>query len=195
MTAFSSFPVRILAASAIGAFLALAPPGPLVQVAHAQREQVSAEFRTALEPHGEWRRSDRWGEVWSPRNRTGQWRPYTHGRWAYTKNWGWYWDAADDEADWGWCVYHYGRWAPDADLGWVWIPGREWAPAWVSWRRGSRQIGWAPLPPEEAIAEYREEPRAWIFVDGDKFTAPDLAEYALPPRDEIELVHSTAVVN
>ena len=74
MTAFSSFPVRILAASAIGAFLALAPPGTLVQLAHAQREQVSAEFRTALEPHGEWRRSDRWGEVWSPRNRAGHWR-------------------------------------------------------------------------------------------------------------------------
>jgi hypothetical protein len=196
MTAFLSFPVPILAASAIGAFLALAPAGTLVQVAHAQRVQVSTtEFRTALEPYGEWRRSDRWGEVWSPRNRAGQWRPYSRGRWAYTENWGWYWDAADDEADWGWSVYHYGRWARDADLGWVWIPGREWAPAWVSWRRGHRHIGWAPLPPEEVIVEYREEPKAWIFVDADKFTAPDIGQYVLSPREEIELVHTTVVVN
>ena len=33
------------------------------------------------------------------------------------------------------------------DRGWFWVPGREWGPAWVSWRTGGDSIGWAPIPP------------------------------------------------
>ena len=34
------------------------------------------------------------------------------------------------------------------DQGWVWVPGREWGPAWVSWRTGGdyRWLG-AAMPP------------------------------------------------
>src|SRR5262249_25433752 len=39
--------------------------------------------------------------------------------------------------------------------GWAWIPGRVYAPAWVSWRVGDAgYIGWAPMPP------------AWYWSDG-----------------------------
>src|SRR5262249_23599259 len=52
-------------------------------------------------------------------------------------------------------VFHYGRWIFDASHGWVWVPGKEWAPAWVSWRDGSGYIGWAPLPPAIAWDGWR----------------------------------------
>jgi hypothetical protein len=35
--------------------------------------------------------------------------------------------------------------------GWVWVPGYTWAPAWVSWREGDDDVGWAPLPPESDV--------------------------------------------
>ena len=59
-----------------------------------------------------------------------------------------------NEDDWGWVVYHYGRWAHDRGLGWFWVPGDEWAPAWVDWRYGGDDIGWAPLPPDDLIDAY-----------------------------------------
>jgi hypothetical protein len=98
---------------------------------------VSVEFRTALEPYGRWEHHRRWGDVWVPTNRPHDWRPYTIGRWAYTDDWGWYWAADAEEDAWGWVVYHYGHWVLDGDFGWVWVPGNEWGPGWVQWRRGT----------------------------------------------------------
>ena len=93
-----------------------------------------------------------------PANRSRDWRPYTVGRWAYTDDWGWYWISDDSEASWGTVTFHYGRWIFDDDIGWSWVAGNEWAPAWVSWRRGRGQqaqyVGWAPLPPDEVVVEY-----------------------------------------
>ena len=82
------------------------------------RGAISAEFRTALEPHGRWQQHGKWGEVWIPANRSRDWRPYTVGRWAYTDDWGWYWISDDSEASWGTVTYHYGRWIFDDDIGW-----------------------------------------------------------------------------
>ena len=65
------------------------------------------------------------------------WRPYTHGRWVYSDDHGWIW--ASDEP-FGWATYHYGRWAWINNCGWVWIPGDQWAPAWVSWRRSNDYV-------------------------------------------------------
>ena len=143
---------------------------------------VKAEFRAALEPYGRWQRHARWGEVWTPANRPREWRPYTVGRWAYTDDWGWYWISDEPEAQWGWVAYHYGRWIFDDELGWCWVPGDEWSPAWVQWRRarqGFDYVGCAPLPPDDLIVEYVEEPRFWIFVRGPDFRA---AEAAAPAR-------------
>jgi hypothetical protein len=72
------------------------------------------------------------------------WRPYwDNGRWIYTDD-GWYWGS---DYPWGWAAFHYGRWHLHPHYGWIWYPGREWGPAWVTWRSGGSYCGWAPLPP------------------------------------------------
>jgi hypothetical protein len=121
------------------------------------------------------------------------WRPYTVGHWVYTDDYGWYWISDPPEASWGWVVYHYGRWVLDPDLGWVWIPGDEWGPAWVTWRRGHSHIGWAPLPPDRLIVEYRNEPQVWIFVRSREFTAPNIVRVL--ERREPAILRETVVVN
>jgi hypothetical protein len=157
---------------------------------------VSAEFRTALEPHGRWQQHSRFGEVWVPANRDRNWRPYTVGRWVYNEDWGWYWAEDQQEADWGWATYHYGRWIEDTDVGWAWIPGDEWGPGFVQWRHGGNYVGWAPLPPEEIVVEYRDQPDVWSFVRTRDFVAaPRLAAVILPERDYPVFVRDTVVVN
>src|SRR5690606_3356237 len=83
-----------------------------------------------------------------------------------------------------WAVYHYGRWYDDDRLGWCWVPGRNWAPAWVTWRRGDRHVGWAPLPPEEdgfqlsVSLDFRPEQLDrddWFFVPASGFLDADLS--------------------
>jgi len=158
--------------------------------------QVSAEFQAALEPYGVWRRSARFGEVWVPDDRPPGWRPYTEGHWVYTDDWGWYWDSDEEEADWGWVTYHYGRWVHDRGA-WFWVPGDEWAPAWVDWRRGNDYVGWAPLPPEELIEEdeYRNDPEYWVFVQPRYLIAPRLRTYYLPRQRSVIVFRQTFVVN
>ena len=126
---------------------------------------VKAEFRTALEPHGTWRNSSRWGEVWVPSNRPRDWQPYTVGHWVFTDDWGWYWIEEQSEAVWGVVTYHYGRWVLEDEV-WVWVPGEEWGPGWVSWRGSNRSaasgrsrsrtaaasyVGWSAMPPDEVV--------------------------------------------
>jgi Family of unknown function (DUF6600) len=157
---------------------------------------VSAQFRTALEPHGRWQQHQRFGQVWIPANRPRDWRPYTVGRWVYSDDWGWYWAEDREEADWGWATYHYGRWIDDADLGWAWIPGDEWGPGFVQWRHSNEYVGWAPLPPEDVVIEYRDRPDVWLFVRTRDFVvAPRLAAVILPVRDYPVFVRDTVVVN
>jgi hypothetical protein len=157
---------------------------------------VSAEFRTALEPYGRWQHHARFGEVWVPSDRGRDWRPYTVGRWVYSEDWGWYWVEDREEADWGWITFHYGRWIDDDDLGWAWIAGEEWGPGFVQWRHGKEYVGWAPLPPEEIIVEYRDKPDVWIFVRVRDFVAARrLVAVILPPREYSVLVRETVVVN
>ena len=159
---------------------------------------VKAEFRAALEPYGRWQRHARWGEVWTPADRPRDWRPYTVGHWAYTDDWGWYWVSDEPEARWGWVAYHYGRWIFDDALGWCWVPGDEWSPAWVQWRRarqGLDYVGWAPLPPDDVIVEYVEEPRFWVFVRGLDFIAPRIAPFILPVARYNVFINETVIVN
>jgi hypothetical protein len=157
---------------------------------------VLTEARIALEPHGRWQQHSRWGEIWIPANRSRDWRPYTVGRWVHTEEWGWYWVEDQEEASWGWVTFHYGRWIDDDQLGWAWIPGEEWGPGFVQWRHGKEYVGWAPLPPEEIIIEYRERPRVWAFVGIRDFaTAPRLVRVILPPREYEGYIRETVVVN
>src|SRR5882762_6632608 len=189
-------PIRALLIAGVAA---CAIANPLVNIgvipAAAQAVSLSVEFRTALEPYGAWQHHRRWGEVWSPSRVARDWQPYTVGHWVYSQDYGWYWAADDQEADWGLVTYHYGRWVVDDQYGWMWIPGTEWGPGWVQWRHGRQHVGWAPLPPDEVMVEYRERPQFWVFVRERDLVAPRIAEVILPQQEREVFFRDTAVVN
>jgi hypothetical protein len=190
------FPVRAAVAISLGlATLAFVPTITGTLPSAQAQVSVSAEFRTALEPFGRWQQHSRWGEVWIPTKVARDWRPYTVGRWAYTDDWGWYWVSDQAEDNWGWITFHYGRWVFDPELRWVWVVGKEWGPGWVHWRRGAQYVGWAPLPPDEIVVEYRDEPDVWIFVRSRDFVAPRLVGVILPARQQDVFIRETVVVN
>jgi uncharacterized protein DUF6600 len=115
-----------------------------------------------------------YGTVWVPAVSYG-WRPYYYGQWVLT-DWGWTF-VSDDP--WGWAAYHYGRWNWGVGVGWYWIPGRIWAPAWVSWRYGAGYVTWCPLGPPGVVFGYRHP--AWVAVPERHFTRP-IAGVAAPVR-------------
>ena len=123
------------------------------------------------------------------------WRPYEYGHWVYTDDWGWYWVSDDHEEDWGWVVYHYGRWAHDRGLGWFWMPGDEWAPAWVDWRYGGDDIGWAPLPPDDLVDAYDDNADYWSFVPLRYIGEPELRRYYVPRDRRTVLLRDTRIIN
>jgi len=175
-----------------GAALSLPGVPAMVTPAHAQ---VSAEFQEALEPYGHWERHPRWGEVWVPDDLPPDWRPYEYGHWVYTDEWGWYWISDPEEEDWGWVVYHYGRWARDRQFGWFWIPDDEWGPAWVDWRYGDDYVGWAPLPPDDLIDEYDEQPEYWVFIQPRFFTEVQPRRYFLARERHDFIFRHSHVIN
>ena len=184
---------RLVAAAGI-ALLSLGGLIAEVSLRPAQAQEMLVEFHEALGAYGRWVEHPRWGAVWIPDGTPGDWRPYRLGHWVYTDEWGWYW-VADEE--WGWIAYHYGRWMFDRDLGlgWIWVPGTEWSPAWVSWRRGEEMVGWAPLPPEEVYVAVQDEPDFWLFVRAPDIIAPSLAVVILPAPQAILYVHQTVIIN
>ena len=157
--------------------------------------QAPQDFEAALDAYGHWVQHAPYGEVWVPDGVPPDWRPYENGHWVYTDDWGWYWISDDSEEDWGWVVYHYGRWAFDGGIGWFWIPGDEWAPAWVDWRYGDDTVGWAPLPPDDLIDAYDEQPDYWVFVPLRYIGAPALRSYYLPPPRRTGAWRATRLVN
>jgi len=105
-----------------------------------------AQFEAALAPHGSWVDEPALGRVWVPAaSEVGpEFAPYwTNGSWVFTE-YGWTWESG---WAWGWAPFHYGRWAMTERRGWCWVPGTLWGPAWVAWRAGRINVGWAPLPP------------------------------------------------
>lgn len=118
-------------------------------------------FYVSLSSHGSWAQNAQFGWVWYPRHRPLHWRPYTVGRWAWTDYGDWLWIS---DEPFGWATYHYGRWYLDPVYGWAWIPGRVWAPAWVSWRVGGGYIGWSPLSPWGYWDSYRN-----CYRDRDRY--------------------------
>ncbi len=113
-------------------------------------QDAGATFQTfydGLANQGTWIQTNDYGYVWQPQVSDPNWAPYTAGHWVYTDD-GWTW--VSDEP-WGWATYHYGRWVNIEGTGWVWVPGYTWGPAWVSWRYGEGNVGWAPLPPDSMV--------------------------------------------
>ncbi|PZV35245.1 hypothetical protein B5V02_29815 [Mesorhizobium kowhaii] len=158
---------------------------PGIQAAHAA--EISVTIRERLSTYGGWRTSNRFGEVWVPTVRA-EWRPYTEGRWVWTDD-GWYWESAEPFGD---VVYHYGRWAYDPDFGWVWIAGDQWAPAWVVWRQGGDDVGWAPAPPDVDVAF---DDAWWCFVPVAAIGAVDLVRVVRPATENVVIVRNTTIIN
>lgn len=157
--------------------------------------QTTEDMQEALEAYGHWVRHGPYGEVWVPDGVPRGWRPYEYGHWVYTDDWGWYWVSDDREDDWGWVVYHYGRWAFDRAIGWFWVPGDEWAPAWVDWRYGGDNIGWAPLPPDDLIDAYDDQPDYWTFVPLRYVGEPGLRRYYVQRDRRIIILRETRIIN
>jgi len=159
-------------------------------------------FYNKLEPYGDWIETGDYGYVFHPREATGsRWRPYVNGRWVYTDA-GWTWIS---EEAFGWATYHYGRWTRLRGIGWVWVPGSQWAPAWVSWRKSSDYVGWAPLPPEARFDQrtgihnwadnyYEIGPDQYCFVASREFGAPRVEQTLLPPERNVTIVNQTTNV-
>src|SRR5438094_3513582 len=160
-------------------------------------------FYTKLEPQGIWRETSTYGYVWQPREaqESRSWRPYTNGHWVYTDA-GWTWVS---EEPFGWATYHYGRWTRLRNIGWVWVPGDEWAPAWVSWRKSNDYVGWAPLPPEARFdrgtgihnwsdSYYDVGPDQYCFVETKQFGAPRLENAVVPSERNATIVNQTTNV-
>ena len=115
----------------------------------------------ALDAAGDWRSTDKYGEVWVPKALPADWAPYRDGHWRWLAPWGWSWV---DDQPWGFATSHFGRWL-FADGHWVWVPGGltadpVWAPAVVdflgtpgvglSYADGpGPAIAWFPLAPDE----------------------------------------------
>jgi hypothetical protein len=130
-------------------------------------------FYARLSPYGHWRWTPDYGRVWVP-TVAYSWRPYTYGHWVLT-DWGWTF-ASDDP--WGWAAYHYGSWGYGPAFGWYWVPGRIWAPAWVSWRWGSGYACWAPIGPAGFV--YAWSSPAWVVVPQQHFTRPIVGNVVAP---------------
>lgn len=143
------------------------------------------DFRDTLDPHGSWVQDPTYGTIWVPsQSEVGaDFAPYqTDGHWAVADSGDWMW--ASDYA-WGAVPFHYGRWVWAGSY-WGWIPGRTYAPAWVTWRVGEGgYIGWAPLPP------------SWYWSDGVAvgLWAVPFAAYCFVPTSYVFYSHvSTYVV-
>src|SRR6266513_1672422 len=160
-------------------------------------------FYTKLEPHGAWLETSDYGYVFQPRQaaQARDWRPYTSGHWVYTDA-GWTWIS---EEPFGWATYHYGRWTRLRGIGWVWVPGQQWAPAWVSWRKSNDYVGWAPLPPEARFDQrtgihnwsdnyYDIGPDQYCFVATREFGAQRAESTILPPERNVAIVNQTTNV-
>ena len=131
------------------------------QKVFAQDEDISLQtFYDELSPYGTWIQDPQYGYVWRPDVDQREFRPYyTNGRWAMTE----YGNTWVSEYDWGWAPFHYGRWVTDRYNQWLWIPDTTWGPAWVNWRSGAGQYGWAPLGPSISIG-FNVPSFWWVFV-------------------------------
>jgi hypothetical protein len=185
------------------AMLALALPA--AQRAEARVDVSIDFFYDNLADGGSWIEVGDYGYCWQPSVAVSNtsWRPYTDGYWAYT-DLGWTWISYED---FGWATYHYGRWIRLRGRGWVWVPGREWGPAWVSWRTGGDYVGWAPLPPRRA-GEYWDEspitarvdidfdigPAYYNFIDVRYIGEPVLRERIFAPEQNVTYITKTVNV-
>ena len=124
-------------------------------------EDISLQtFYDELSPYGTWIQDPQYGYVWRPDVDQDDFRPYySNGHWVMTE----YGNTWVSDYDWGWAPFHYGRWVTDRYNQWLWIPDTTWGPAWVNWRIGGGNYGWAPLGPSISIG-FNIPSFWWVFV-------------------------------
>jgi len=156
-------------------------------------DNVSLEtFYEELAPYGVWINDPQYGRVWRPDVDQDEFRPYyTRGHWEMTK----YGNTWVSDYDWGWAPFHYGRWHHQNRRGWVWIPGRQWGPAWVSWRSGGGHYGWAPMGPGININVNigRIPDFWWVFVPQRNIYYRSYPHYDW--RRNNHIYHNTVIIN
>lgn len=153
-------------------------------------DYYEGDFYDDLRPYGQWVRTPEYGMVWIPDAEPG-FQPYaTNGRWVVTE----FGNTWVSDYAWGWAPFHYGRWYQDRYRGWAWVPGREWGPAWVSWRSGGGYYGWAPLGPGAAI-NVNIPANYWVFVPQTYITSPRLYNYCVPRRQVVNVYQNTTIIN
>ncbi len=152
-------------------------------------------FYDQLSPYGQWVDYGTYGYVWMPSVEPG-FSPYaTEGHWIFT-DYGLTWVS---DHPWGWATFHYGRWGYDHLYGWFWVPGDEWGPAWVSWRKSPDYYGWAPLKPDNSTSiaygnEYHERNKSWIFVSNKDITRTDVSRHYVNQSENITLINNSTVI-
>ncbi|HMJ05677.1 MAG TPA: DUF6600 domain-containing protein [Chthoniobacterales bacterium] len=195
---------RILFALAIFALVL-----PALRPAEAGVDVSVDFFYNNLGDDGSWVEVGDYGYCWQPNVAASNhdWRPYSDGYWAYTDV-GWTWVSNEK---FGWATYHYGRWARDREQGWFWVPGREWGPAWVSWRTGGDYVGWAPLPPRRSSGggevvyegrpiggqvdlEFDIGPSYYNFVDIRYIGGQRLRDRIIAPTENVTYINRTVNV-
>ena len=179
---------------------------PAMRQAEARTDVSLDFFYDNIGSDGSWVEVADYGYCWQPSVAVSNpsWRPYADGYWAYTDV-GWTWVSYED---FGWATYHYGRWTRLSDRGWFWVPGREWGPAWVSWRTGGDYVGWAPLPPRgggevdydnrpingQVDVELDIGPAYYNFVDVRYIGEPVLRDRIVEPNLNITYISQTVNV-
>jgi hypothetical protein len=142
-------------------------------------------YAGTLDQYGSWQYAAPYGYVWYPSVSAG-WRPYYYGFWSPIRSYGWTWIGTDV---WSWPTHHYGRWGYTGGS-WFWIPGRTWAPAWVSWAGAPGYVSWCPLGSDGqavfALSIGRGDPWVgWVVVPRTSFGHRDqfVQSHAIVPYD------------
>ena len=68
-------------------------------------------------------------------------------------------------------------------------------PAFVQWRYGADYVGWAPLPPDEVIVDYRDRADVWSFCRARDFGAPLLTGVIIGRNEYPAFFRETVVLN
>ena len=160
----------------------------------AQNENINLQvFYDELGDYGTWVDNPDYGYVWVP-NVDQDFKPYvTNGHWVFT-DYGWTWSS---DYPWGWAAFHYGRWSWDEQYGNVWVPGTEWGPAWVVWKKSLGYYGWAPMSPGMGTNynQYGDIPvDSWTFVRDRDLAQYDLANYFVDRMRYNSLVRISSLI-
>ncbi len=164
--------------------------------AQAQDDYVSYQtFYDELSPYGQWVNDPQYGNVWVP-DAGNDFRPYySNGYWAMTD----YGNTWVSNYAWGWAPFHYGRWTHNPFYGWVWIPGNTWGPAWVSWRWGGGNCGWAPMGPGVSLnmsfGNYNYPNDWWVFVGPQYMYQRNFHNHWRGPRYNSTYINNTTIIN